>query len=131
MNVLNMVIPGETPAKKNSRISLKSGKNIPSKRYREWHETALLLAERQAMEQMGKVPTLSGGLEIWLSFFHGDKLRRDGDNEASSILDLLVDADIIADDNWQIVRALHVANFYDKGNARCEICIGQYVERRL
>lgn len=31
------IITGETPAKKNSRIVLKGGRNIPSERYRKWH----------------------------------------------------------------------------------------------
>ena len=29
-------LTGETPSKKNSRIGLRSGKNIPSKRYQKW-----------------------------------------------------------------------------------------------
>ena len=34
-------LTGEVPAKKNSRIVLKSGKNIPSENYRKWHGYAL------------------------------------------------------------------------------------------
>ena len=36
------IITGETPAKKNSRIVLKGGRNIPSERYRKWHTAAMI-----------------------------------------------------------------------------------------
>ena len=60
---------------------------------------------------------------ITLSFFHGDKRRRDSDNGTSSVLDLLKDCSVIKDDNWEIVRIINVYNYYDKGHARCEIDI--------
>lgn len=116
--IMRIVIQGETPAKKNSRITLPNGRSIPGKRYQEWHEAAL----PQVLAQLkGTRPLLDEPCEAALSFFHGDYRRCDCDNGASSILDLLVDAGILSDDNWKIVRSLKVANHYDKGNPRCEI----------
>lgn len=116
---MKLVIIGETPSKKNSRIVLPNGKNIPSKQYRIWHESAKL----QVRAMSTGADTICYPVSISLSFFHGDLRRRDSDNGTSSILDTLVDCGIIKDDNWEIVRILNVYNYYDKNNARCEIDI--------
>lgn len=118
---MKFIIEGETPAKKNSRITLPNGRTIPSKNYRAWHKSALLQIEAMAIGR----EVISYPVAISLNFIHGDLRRRDSDNGTSSILDLLVDAGILADDNWQIVRILNVYNQYDKGHARCEIMISQ------
>ena len=122
--MIRMIIKGETPAKKNSKIWTKSGKLIPGKKYQEWHAEAL----QQVKEQKKFIQKLPGDREviIHLDFIHGDQRRRDSDNGTSSILDLLVDAGIIADDKWQIVRQLHVTNTYEKNDSMCIVCIEPY-----
>jgi Holliday junction resolvase RusA-like endonuclease len=62
---------------------------------------------------------------ITLTFYHGDQVRRDSDNQAASIMDLLQDAKVLADDRWQIVRILTIYNHYEKGDARCLIEINK------
>lgn len=118
---------GETPSKKNSRVLLKNGRNIPSAAYRKWHEGAVaeLLAQRM---RAGVYKPLEGPVSVSLAFTHGDLRRRDGDNGASSILDTLVDAGVLSDDNWNVVREINVINRYDKNNARCDIAINDYKE---
>lgn len=113
------VITGETPAKKNSRITLRNGKTIPSKRYMLWHESAMgeMIPQKRPMEPIHS-PVI-----VMLSFYHGDLRRRDSDNGTSSIMDLLVDSNILEDDNWSIVRQIMVFNYYDKSNPRCRITI--------
>ena len=54
-------------------------------------------------------------LKIRFLFTHGDLRRRDSDNQASSVLDLLVDTKIIPDDGWNVVRNIEIANGYEKG----------------
>lgn len=116
---MKLIIEGETPAKKNSKIRTRTGCMIPSKRYQAWHESALLQVRAMTINHN----TICHPVIISLSFFHGDLRRRDSDNGTSSILDMLVDAGVLQDDNWEIVRVLNVYNYYDKGHARCEIDI--------
>ena len=47
--------------------------------------------------------------------------RRDSDNQLSSILDTLVDAGIIEDDNWKVIPVKLILDDYDKGNPRVEL----------
>lgn len=120
--MIRFVIQGETPAKKNSRIFLKNGRNIPSKRYQEWHKDAMGQISTQSCLQAADAQfPIEKEVAINLTFYHGDLRRRDSDNGTSSVLDLLTDCQILADDNWQIVRALRVVNHYEKGEPRCII----------
>ena len=113
-----MALAGEAPAKKNSRITLPGGRTIPSARHRAWHFDAMA----QAASQLGgRRPERSSPCRVEMDFWHGDRRRRDSDNGASSVLDLLVDAGVLADDRWEIVQEIRVRNFYDKGKARCEV----------
>ena len=113
-------IQGETPAKKNSRITLPNGRTIPSKRYREWHSGALYQLEKQWQEK--NRGTFEREIRVYFRFYHADNRRRDSDNGVSSIFDTLQDAGVIADDRWQIVREFSVKNFRAE-EARCEIKI--------
>lgn len=122
---IHFSIPYETPSKKNSRVFLKNGRNIPSERYREWEETAYIFLKLQTKKFVQKPISLP--VEINLLFTHSDKRRRDSDNQASSILDLLQDAGILEDDSWQIVRRITVENKEGK-EAKCEIRITDYEE---
>ena len=111
-------ILGETPAKKNSRITLSNGRTIPSKRYRAWHSAALFQLEQQWKDK-GRT-TFENEVHVNLHFFHEDNRRRDSDNGVSSIFDTLQDAGIISDDRWQIVKEFSVKNT-KATEARCEI----------
>lgn len=116
---MKLIIEGETPAKKNSKIRTRAGYMIPSKQYQEWHKSA----EMQVRMMTIGHKAIDYPVMISLSFFHGDLRRRDSDNGTSSILDTLVDSGVLLDDKWEIVRVLSVYNYYDKGHARCEIDI--------
>ena len=120
--MLEFTLYGETPAKKNSRLWLKNGRNIPSARFRAWHDVAVGTLCKQMAEQCG-VFGISHAVKITLHFYHGDLRRRDSDNGLSSVLDTLTDAQILTDDNWQVVRKIEVENDYDKGNPRVRIQI--------
>lgn len=117
-------LDGETPAKKNSRIFLKNGRNIPSKRYSEWHMVSGAAIQSQRYMQHILKP-LEGPVKISVVFTHGDKRRRDSDNGLSSVLDLLVDTGVLKDDNWTVVPELEVTNKYEQGAAKCLIEIKQ------
>ena len=113
-----LCIQGETPAKKNCRITLPNGRTIPSKRYRAWHSAALFQLESQWSEK--QKDTIEREVRINLHFFHSDNRRRDSDNGVSSIFDTLQDAHILSDDRWQIIKEFSVKNSKST-DARCEI----------
>lgn len=116
---IKLMLTGETPSKKNSRINTRSGRSFPNKRYTNWHKHA----KSEILQQVQTVPMFEDSCSLNIVFFHGDLRRRDSDNMVSSILDLLVDSKIISDDNWQIIRRIEVDNFYDKNNPRCCVLV--------
>lgn len=119
-------IPGEVPSKKNSRINTRNGKSFPSKAYDTWHDVAMFHTITQAKGKKAPEPC-----SIACVFFHKDLRRRDCDNGLSSVLDMLVDAGIIQDDDWKHVKTLSATASLDKDNPRCVICILEPGERLL
>ena len=117
MKSMIFILEGTVPSKKNSRqIFANHGKivNIPSKRYKEWHD----LASKQ-LEGFG---SLNPPYEMTMSFWMKDNRRCDLDNKMASILDLLQDCDIIEDDCWQKLESIKaVAKGIDKDNPRVVI----------
>ena len=122
---MTLVISGECPSKKNSRINTRSGRSFPSKRYTAWLNSALIQLVDQIADfrRNGKQLAFERGLELTVTFYHGDLKRRDSDNQLSSVLDMLVDAQVIPDDNWEILPVKHIFDAYDKGNPRCVISL--------
>ena len=127
--MLRFQILGETPSKKNSKVFVKiKGHHvpIPSKAHQKWHTDALLQLNSQICRMGQEAPNMiEDPVSVTLTFHHGDQVRRDSDNQAASIMDLLQDAKVLADDRWQIVRILNIYNHFDKGNARCLIEINR------
>ena len=128
--MIRFEIQGETPSKKNvNKFNTRTKAVYKDKRYQKWHTDAMLQITGQVSRlQKNEWPYGAGhpdGIDypvsITLTFYHGDQVRRDSDNQTSSIMDLLQDAKVLADDRWQIVRRLEINNEYDKGNARCLI----------
>lgn len=98
---MTFIIEGSIPSKKNQRQTfVKNGRmiNIPSKRYKEWHD--------QAMWQLKGMKKLKPPYEITLVFWVKDNRRTDLDNKVGSVLDLLQDCEIIEDDCWQKLRSI-------------------------
>lgn len=123
--MIDFLIPLETPAKKNNRITLRNGKTIPSVRYKQWQEKAFLLIKSKIKKR------ISEKVYIILIFTHGDLRRRDADNGTSSIFDLLQDCGQLEDDKWQIIISHHVFNKYEKNKPQCEIRIYSKNEKDL
>lgn len=131
--MIRFQIIGETPSKKNSKIRTRTGYMIPSKAHQKWHTDAMLQVTGQVSrlpkDEWPYGPEHPDGIDypvaVTLTFYHGDQVRRDSDNQAASIMDLLQDAKVLADDRWQVVRILSIFNHYDKGNARCLIEINR------
>ena len=122
MKVLLFTIYGRVPSKKNSRnLFVRGGKlfNIPSKRYKEWHEEASAqLVPHLLQRPLEKIKSIE------VSFYAPDKRKSDLTNKTESIMDLLVDNGILEDDSWFIVGSLFIYfKGVDRENPRCEVKI--------
>ena len=115
---MKLVISGTTPSKKNSRINTRSGRSFPSKRFTDWEKPAL----QELQLQFKKLKVTGYPITLTMIFYNADRRRHDLDNQSSSILDTLVKAGILEDDNQNFVDSLQLQyGGVDKENPRCEI----------
>ena len=122
--MLRFQILRETPSKKNvNKFNTKTKAVYKASHYQKWYQDAIL--QLQSQIAIAEPETIVWPVSITLTFYHGDQVRRDSDNQTASIMDLLQDAKVLADDRWQIVRILNIYNHFDKGNARCLIEINE------
>lgn len=87
------------PSKKNNRVVLSNGVNIPSREFRQWHKAHL--GTFQGIKKEHGAFTTPVSVCLGISF--KDRHRRDLDNALTSVLDLLKDSGIILDDDWRHV----------------------------
>ena len=121
---MKLVLPFETPSKKNSRVvNRRTGRSFPNKRFTNWHKDAVLW-----LRSHYDCGTMEGPVEVSLMFTHPTRCRKDADNGTNSIFDLLVDVGILPDDCWTVVMEHHVKNRYKKGVALVEIEIDPLTE---
>lgn len=111
MNKLTIELNKNIPSKKNSRINLRNGISIPSKAYREWHDEAVVIAKIQANKQQWFCNS-NEKVKIHGIIYCATLRKTDMDNKLSSFLDMIVDANIIPDDNWQTVPDIHIKAEY-------------------
>lgn len=107
--MIELVLEGSVPSKKNQRINRGDGVSFPSKKFIQWQNEALISVRRQTRQRF-LVPV---GIEIIIYF--GTKVRSDLDNRLSSILDMLVEALVLRDDKWQDVPRIAIEAVYRKG----------------
>lgn len=123
--MIRFQIMGETPSKKNvNKFNAKTKRVYKDAHYERWHEDAMVqLQSYIGLAMLGdEMPkAIDYPVRINLTFIHGDNIRRDSDNQTSSIMDLLQDTKVLSDDRWQIVREIHINNDYEKNKARCLI----------
>lgn len=114
--------------KKNSQQILtnhRTGKPFiaPSRQYKKYEQAAMWY-----LTPKPKAP-LSGRYNIRLLFYMPTRRKVDKTNLESAIMDVLVDAKILADDNRNIVAATDGTRvYYDKENPRTEIYIEDFTE---
>jgi len=122
---VRLFVKGRIPSKKRGRnLFVRGGKlvNIPSKKYEEWHKEAIV----QICDY--KCRLLKDIHKVTLSFWAPDKRASDLTNKAESIMDLLVDAGILEDDNWWLVGKIELVFMgVNVQNPRCEIYIEQNI----
>lgn len=117
--MIELVLEGAVPSKKNQRINRGDGKSFPSKKFIQWQDDALKQVRRQTRQRFYE-PV---GVEVIIYF--GTKIRADLDNRLTSILDMLVEALVLRDDKWQDVPRIAVEAEYRKGNPGAFIRVTQ------
>lgn len=109
-------LDGETPSQKNSQtFNTRTRTMVKSAIFRKWRDSALAQIVMQ-----GVPSTPYKFAEISIRFVHSDLRRRDGDNQLSSIQDLLVKAGVIEDDCWTRIGTPRVYHAFGK-HSKCEI----------
>jgi Holliday junction resolvase RusA-like endonuclease len=122
---MNITITGRIPSKKNSQTIVCRGKFprlLPNKSYTAWHEGAMW----QVKKHKPKNPIECSNIEI--TIYNDTERRFDLNNSSQSILDVLVDAQILVDDNAKAVPSLLMMyGGVDRKNPRAEIKISETV----
>lgn len=121
---IKIILKGNVPSKKNSKRRIQRGHHIfmvPSKAHEDWHGTQM-----RAMAEYKYYPGARKPLEIIescvLTFYPDTKRKSDLSNKAESVMDLLVDCGVLADDNWFVVPQLMLGlGGVDKKDPRVEI----------
>lgn len=118
-----LTLSGRIPSKKNGKIMIfRGGKPllISTPQYSAWRTNQLWEVKRLRLMDKLKIPEKLEGLR--LDFFMPDKRRTDLTNKAESVMDLLVDSNVIEDDNCSIVPLLVLRYCgVDRINPRVEI----------
>lgn len=95
--IVELVLEGNVPSKKNSRINRSDGMSFPSKNFEAWQTAALQSVRLQTRERF------YNPVAIEVIVYFGTDTRADLDNRLTSILDMLVESLMLRDDKWQDV----------------------------
>ena len=118
--MITLTIRGPIPAKKNENKITCAGRyprTYKSKRFINWHGPAL---EELAYTYRGE--TIEKTKSIVLRYYLKTRRKKDLTNMSESVMDLLVDAGVLLDDEFKVapdVRMVFMA--IDKDNPRCEV----------
>lgn len=128
--MVNIVIKGKIPSKKNSKQIVCRGRFpmlLPSAAFKKWHDVALpaLIAERSELSRQTMQPLPKDfAHRIEVTMYAHDARAFDLTNKAESVMDLLVEAGIIADDNCNVAPKIDLRfGGVDRLNPRAEVII--------
>lgn len=113
-------LTGDVPSKKNSKRIFTRGSRpvlLPSENHEAWHEDASwqLKVQTRPADPIKKAAVV---ITIWPSTAR----KADLTNKAESIMDLLVDMEILEDDNWFVVGDNRlIFGGVDKENPRAKV----------
>lgn len=115
-----LILPGRIPSKKNSRNWNPKTKRLEtSLQYKEWWSQQIGPLRRIAGEMGMPIPF---EFELLVLAYWPDKRRADLSNKVESVFDLLVDAGILADDNWTVLGDYRVKSVgIDRDRPRFEL----------
>lgn len=116
-------LKGRVPSKKNSLRRIQRGNRIftvASQQHEDWHKEQIIMLRYQWPQKL----ILSEVRHIEIVLYAPDKRGGDLSNKAEAIMDLLVHAGVILDDNWFVVPQLLLRfGGVDKENPRALITI--------
>jgi Holliday junction resolvase RusA-like endonuclease len=115
--MIELILEGNVPSKKNSRIRTRSGSSIPSRAFYDWQNEALKQVKTQT-----RARGLTG-VSVEVTIYFGTNIRADLDNRLTSVLDMLVEGLVLRDDKWQDVPYMAVQGEYRKGKPGAYVCI--------
>ena len=124
MNILQIIIFGQTIAKKNSQRIIKMGRRSairPSKAFDMW--------AKDVVQELRLRPVWQGTypVDLYMSFYRKTRAKFDFENMVSSIQDVLVKGGVLEDDSmihvYPVIRGWAV----DKYTPRCEVEIRPHV----
>lgn len=106
--MIELVLEGSVPSKKNQRINRGDGVSFPSKKFVQWQGDALKQLRAQTRQRF-YVP-----VQIEVIIYFATLGKSDVDNRLTSILDMLVEGLVLRDDNWESVPLMKVQAEYRK-----------------
>lgn len=115
-----LIISGQTPSHKNSKrmfISRNTGKFFPANndKYLVWKDSAIVEIKNSHLK-------FNDPIAVAVTFFVGDKRRRDLDNMLASVQDALISAGAISDDDATVLPMIFAKNGgLDSGHPRAEV----------
>lgn len=122
---MKLTISGEVPSQKNGKRIVRNGnftRIISSQRVLDWKSSAI----EQLREQFNGFVVTNYPISMSIIFFYGTKRRKDLDNSAAGVMDALVKAEVITDDNVNYVDCLTLQyGGLDKENPRVEIYLDE------
>ena len=121
---MKLIISGTVPSLKNSKQIFRTASGRPfitsSNKSKEWTKDAV----EELQGQFKGYRVTDYPVSLRLVFYNKDNIRRDLDNQLSTVLDAMRHAGVIAeDDNKHINKLLVEYGGLDKANPRCEIMI--------
>lgn len=134
MNIFETTILGQVRPKKNSKRvfkNKKTGKSIfaPSELHEAWHRNAIIQLLQKGFFGFTRNKTMlgCGPFHVEIDIVCEDMRVRDCSNMVESIMDLLVDVNIIDDDNRAVCPSVHgLAYKTDKKEPRATIKISKF-----
>lgn len=101
--------------------------------WKAWHYHKYNLEKKRWAEMIYYIclgaKLVEGEVHVTVKYFFKDKRKRDIDNYSPKlIMDGLVGAKIIEDDNSNVVRRISVEMDYDKDNPRTEVIVTPYTK---
>jgi len=124
MEKMKLILEGTVPSLKNSKQILRKASGRPfissSTKAKQWTKNAV----EELKTQFNGYIIVDYPITVELVMYNKDNIRRDLDNQASTVLDALRHANVIEDDDFKHINHLIVRyGGTDKNNPRCEIIL--------